>query len=233
MMNKIILFLTIFFILTLSCSKSGCTDLTALNYKNKATSDDGSCSYSIQYKSLNKEYIFITNVDELQNSNDPISNHIDSILSGDINSTVVSTGALHLDLNQNELTDFYFEIIDLNLFNINSIPSSFDSLAVRAISSSVEFLDNSTWNYPDALNQNDLINSTSNWSSGPVVIGTFANAGQFNGMGEKYLGIRIPEGNDYKYGWIRLKCSLHNDTLNIYDYAFNPNINQEILANQK
>ena len=77
-------------------------------------------------------------------------------------------------MNQNELTDFYFEIIDLNLFNINSIPSSFDSLAVRAISSSVQFLDNSTWNYPDALNQNDLINSTSNWSSGPVVIGTFA-----------------------------------------------------------
>jgi hypothetical protein len=52
-------------------------------------------------------------------------------------------------------------------------------------------------------------------------------------MGEKYLGIRILEGNDFKYGWIRLKCSQHNDTLNIYDYAFNPNLNQEILANQK
>ena len=139
-MNKEILFLSIFFILTSSCNKSGCKDIIALNYNNKATSDDGSCSYSIQYKFLNKEYIFITNVDELQNSNDPISNHIDSILSGDINSTVVSTGALHLDFDQNELTDFYFEIIDLNLFNINSIPSSFDSLAVRAISSSVQFL---------------------------------------------------------------------------------------------
>ena len=224
-MNKEILFISIFFILISSCNKTGCTDIIALNYNDKATSDDGSCSYNIQYKSLNKEHIFITNVDELQNSNDPISNHIDSILSGDINSTVVSTGALYLDLDQNELTDFYFEIIDLNLFNINNLPSSFDSLAVRAISSSVEFLDNSTWNYPDALNQNDLINSKSNWSSGPVVIGTFANAGQFNGMGEKYLGIRILEGNDYKYGWIRLKCSLHNDTLNIYDYAFNPNLN--------
>lgn len=232
-MNKEILFISIFFILISSCNKTGCTDIIALNYNDKATSDDGSCSYNIQYKSLNKEHIFITNVDELQNSNDPISNHIDSILSGDINSTVVSTGALYLDLDQNELTDFYFEIIDLNLFNINNLPISFDSLAVRAISSSVEFLDNSTWNYPDALNQNDLINSTSNWSSGPVVIGTFANAGQFNGMGEKYLGIRILEGNDYKYGWIRLKCSQRNDTLNIYDYAFNPNLNQEILANQK
>ena len=86
-------------------------------------------------------------------------------------------------MDQNELTDFYFEIIDLNLFNINNLPSSFDSLAVRAISSSLEFSDNSNWNYPDSLNQNDLINSTSNWSSSPAVIGTFANAGQFNGMG--------------------------------------------------
>ena len=62
-MNKVMLFLSIFLIS--SCNKNGCTDIITLNYNDKATSDDGSCSYNIQYKSLNKEHIFINNVDEL------------------------------------------------------------------------------------------------------------------------------------------------------------------------
>ena len=36
------------------------------------------------------------------------------------------------------------------------------------------------------------------------VLGTFMNAGQFQGNGEKYLGIRFPENNNFKYGWIKI-----------------------------
>ena len=52
-----------------------------------------------------------------------------------------------------------------------------------------------------------------------MLIGTFANAYHFNGRGENF-GFRFPDGNNYKYGWVKLKCSQHNDTLNIYEYAF-------------
>ena len=83
------------------------------------------------------------------------------------------------------------------------------------------------------MNVNDIINSSSHWSSNSVVLGTFANSGQFNGKGQKYLGFRITQGSDYKYGWIRLECSEHNDTLNIYDYAFNTTLNIKIFAGQQ
>jgi len=231
-MKKTIALLLIGTLFLTSCNRTGCKDPMAVNYDNKANLSDGSCNYNIHYKEINKEHIFKSNIDSIQASNDPISNHIDSILSGHINTSIVSTGELHLDIDQNEVTDLYFEIIDLNLFNPNDLPTGFDSLAARAVSPTIEFLDNSTWHYADALDVNYIIDSNSHWSSNSIILGTFVNAGQFNGKGEKYLGFRIIEGNDYKYGWIRLKCSQHNDTLIIYDYAFHTIPNLRIFANQ-
>jgi len=232
-MKKLITYCFVGLILFSACKKNGCTDPIAVNYNTNANKDDGNCKYEIYYKEINKENVFLTDLNAIQTSNDPISNHIDSILSGQINTSVISTGELYLDLDQNEIADLYFEIIDLNLFNINNLPTSFDSLAARAMSTSIEFLDNSTWHYADALNENDVINSSAHWSSNSVVLGTFANSGQFNGKGQKYLGFRIPDGSNYKYGWIKLKCSEHNDTLIIYDYAYNIIPNIQICAGQQ
>ena len=186
----------------------------------------------IVHQVVAEEYVVIRDVATLQTSDDPISNHIDSILSGLINSTIISTGQKGLDLNGDEFADLYFEIIDLNPYNPNGLPSHFDSLAARSGSSSVQFLDNSTWHYADALNKNGLINENQYWSSDNVVLGTFMNSGQFNGHGNKYLGIRIPNGNDYNYGWIKLYCSEHNDTLKILEFAYNENISNSIFAGQ-
>lgn len=234
MKSKSYLLIISFFLYNLtSCVKNGCKDSTAINYNAKANKDDGSCRYNIFYKNIDSQYIFPTNVDSIKSSNDPISNHIDSILSGDINTSIVSTGKLYLDIDQNEVTDLYFEIIDLNLFNPNALPANFDSLAVRANSPTIEFLDNSTFKYADACSENSVIDSNSSWSSNSVVLGTFANAGQFNGRGIKYLGIRIPNGTNYKYGWIKIKCSVDNDSLTVYNYAFHTLSNIKILASQQ
>ena len=187
---------------------------------------------SIHHEIVGEEYVLITDVASLQASDDPISNHIDSILSGQINTTIISTGQNGLDLNRDESSDLYFEIIDLNLFNPNDLPTHFDSLAARAGSSTVQFLDNSTWHYADALNENNIIDETQHWSSDNVVLGTFMDAGQFNGHGNKYLGFRIPNGSDYNYGWIKLNCSIHNDTLKLLEFAYNETINNSIEAGQ-
>jgi hypothetical protein len=56
-----------------------------------------------------------------------------------------------------------------------------------------------------------------------------------------YLGIRFPasgdgsknNNTDYKYGWVKLYCSQHSDTLRIIDFAFNNNPEGEIKAGQK
>ena len=58
------------------------------------------------------------------------------------------------------------------------------------------------------------------------------NAGQFQGNGEKYLGIRFSMNTDYNYGWIKLYCSQHNDTLRIIEYAFNVESGSPITAGQ-
>jgi hypothetical protein len=96
----------------------------------------------------------------------------------------------------------------------------------------VEILDNSTYGYPDAVSEEAVISAQSGaWSSiAKGVLGTFANAGNFQGAGTKYLAFRFLASEGYKYGWVRLSCSQHNDRLQIVDYAYNFNVNQEIIA---
>ncbi|MGC9338093.1 MAG: hypothetical protein ACP5E3_11495, partial [Bacteroidales bacterium] len=164
----------------------------------------------IIYSALNTEYVLIRNLDILRNSDDEISNHVDSILNGLIDTEFISTGQKNFLLDQDNEFDVGFEIIDLNLFNPNGLPESFDSLAARIVPITIEFLDSSTYGYPDALDANTRITERGNWTSRTGVLGTFMNAGQFQGQGEKFLGIRIPAGEDFKYGWIRIYCSQHS-----------------------
>lgn len=214
---KINLSLIIMTMIMMSCEKSE-TDL-----KND----------SFVYHSLNKEYVLIRDVQALQESDDVISNHVDSILSGLINKEFVSTGQKEFDLDADLISDIGFEIIDLNKFNPNGLPQSFDSLAARVVPKSVEILDNSTYGYSDALDVNENITEKGNWSGNSCVLGTFMDAGQFQGKGEKYLGIRFLRENKYKYGWIKIYCSQHNDTLRIIDYAYNDIFGSHIKAGQK
>ncbi len=171
---------------------------------------------------VNKQYVLIRNVAELQASSNPISLHIDSILQGLINTQIISTGLKRFDLNGDGKPDISFEILDLMTFNQGNLPEEFDSLAAKAwLYNGTEILDNSTWGYPDALCEGTDISSDGNWRSDFGVLGTFLNAGQFQGKGDRYLAFRIPEGGDYQYGWIKIYCSQHNDTIRIIDFAYN------------
>lgn len=207
--------LFVFLIVAIGCEKS---------------TDDQS---KIIYHSIDKEFVLIRDIQTLQESNDEISNHVDSILTGLINEEFISTGEKTFDLDADIISDIGFEIIDLNKFNPEGLPESFDSLAARVIPLSVEILDNSTYGYPDALVLDDQISENGHWSKNACVLGTFLNAGQYQGKGEKYLGIRLPRGDDYKYGWIKIDCSQHSDTLRIFDYAYNDMVNRKIRAGQK
>jgi hypothetical protein len=188
---------------------------------------------SIVYRKVEKEYVLIRDAQALKESNDETSRYADSIMTGLIHAEFVSTGIKSFDLTGNSYLDIGFEIIDLHQFNPNKLPDSFDTLAARVIPISVEVLDNSTWGYADALDLDDPIHKDGNWSPQSCVLGTFMNAGRFNGQGEKYLGIRFPEGENFKYGWIKIYCSLHNDTLRIIDYAYNDIANGPIKAGQE
>jgi hypothetical protein len=187
---------------------------------------------SIKHEAINKEYVLIRDVAQLQQSIDEISLHVDSILNGLINVEFVSTGYKRFDLNGDEIPDIAFEIIDLLEFNPNGLPDSFDHLAARAVPLNLYLLDNSAYGYADALEEGELINNEGIWTNETVVLGTFQNAGQFQGQGERYLAYRFYGEQGYQYGWIQLQCSQHSDTLNVIDYAFKTNTEPTILAGQ-
>lgn len=187
----------------------------------------------IVYQAVNKEFVLIRDVHTLTRSSDEVSNHVDSILSGLIQAEFISTGQKAFDLFADGIDDIGFEIIDLNEFNPNRLPVSFDTLAARVIPLTLQILDNSTFGYPDALVDDHLINASGNWTGKHGVLGTFMNAGQFQGQGERFLGIRFPKDSQYQYGWLRVYCSQHNDTLRIVDFAYNRNEDRPIKAGQK
>jgi len=186
----------------------------------------------IQYNIIEKEYVLIRDVAELQQSDDEISLHVDSILNGLINAEFISTGYKKFDLNSDDIPDIAFEIIDLLEFNPDGLPESFDHLAARAIPLNLFILDNSTYGYADALQKGDVINTEGIWTNETVVLGTFQNAGQFQGQGERYLAYRFFGDQGFQYGWIQLQCSQHSDTLNVIDFAYKTNTEPTILAGQ-
>ena len=211
----------------MSCTKTNEVD------KPSSTTDSIKNTSKIKYTAVNKQYVFTRDLKSISIHTDEVSLHLDSIISGKIIAQFVSTGTKIFDLDSDKVSDVSFEIIDLQPFNNHNLPASFDSLAVRVSPYTIEILDNSTHEYADALNQNYTLNSKGNWTTKRCVLGTFLNSGQFNGRGEKYLGIRFVKDKAYFYGWIKLYCSLHNDTLRIIDFAIHQQADTEIKTGQK
>ncbi len=187
----------------------------------------------IVYQSVNKNYILSTDYDAMNSTDSVSAQHVDSILNGLLDAELVSTGFIRFDLDGDQASDIAFEIIDLQPFNNNNLPESYDSLAVSAHPISVGVLDNSTYKYADALDADAIVNSAGNWTNEYVVLGTFMHSGQFNGHGEKYLAVRLNGENDFKYGWIKIYISEHNDTLKVIEYAYNKIEGSQIRAGQK
>ena len=138
-----------------------------------------------------------------------------------INQTIIGPGTLSFDLNNDGDNDFSFEIITLS-------PDVFAARVLTIGASTI--LDNSTFGYPDALDEGDSVSG--NFETGNGVLGTINNAGQFKGAGDKYLGIKIAgSGNEY-LGWIKLNCNVNRDTLNIISCGYNTVASAAIKAGQ-
>lgn len=138
-----------------------------------------------------------------------------------------------LDLNSDGIRDLSFEIIDLTLFN-GEMPEELTHQAarVRLLHEDIQIVDASGWGYADALSDEE-IQKKSPWSDRDnLVLGTFANAGNFAGNGNKYLGFRIKKGDEFNYGWILLNCGALSDNLFIDSYAIQLKGNKKIKAGE-
>ncbi len=143
------------------------------------------------------------------------------IITETINQTIIGSGSITLDLSSDGNNDYTFEIIEL----------SADVFAARVVTvGGSKFLDTSTYGYPESLNNGDPINGYFN--SGNGVLGTFNDAGQFNGAGNKFLGLKINSNSNNYIGWIELNCSINNDTLTLLSYGYNTTADETINAGQ-
>jgi hypothetical protein len=145
----------------------------------------------------------------------------------------------NLDLNGDATPDFKFLTDTLqgssmiaNFADVNIVGANTD-----AILGSLYY---NTYPFPFQLNNGDsILPANPNWNSyaqnsGLGYLGAFfppnINYGNWNGVQDKYIGLRIDVAGQFHYGWARLSVSPHADTITIKEYAYNQTPNQYIVA---
>ncbi len=90
------------------------------------------------------------------------------------------------------------------------------------------------------INYNAVVDSASETWSGSTNARLVSNPtganffpfGAWSDTTDRYLAIRIPEGSDWLYGWVRVSVAQDSISFTIRDYAYNSIPNQPILAGQ-
>jgi len=140
------------------------------------------------------------------------------ILVTTINQIIIEQGEILVDVNDDGVDDYKFEFLDLTQGNN----------AARVVTLGGAYLDNSTFGYPDALQNGMPVQGNFEYFSGGILGTDVGGGGLFSGAGNRYLGIFIEE----RYGWIEIYCSANNDTLKIISSGLNTSINAPIDAGQ-
>ena len=163
-----------------------------------------------------------------------------------------------LDLNDDGTSDYKFSLTDTiypGFFYLAADPSSTFSgivkrIAVYAYNGSIAGSESSSGTLvPYALNEGIEINGALQFQSNDVTeaqylglylgvvdypeIGSiypFTQKGNWVGIDEKFLGLKlIDDGNTY-FGWVRLSVNATGDALTLHDYAFESTPNAPIIA---
>ncbi|MFC2101181.1 T9SS type A sorting domain-containing protein [Bacteroidota bacterium] len=161
-----------------------------------------------------------------------IFSNAQSIIYTDVNpdSTVVA--------NVGEQAKFFLDI-DHNFSNDFVVIHWLVSASWKAVALEC-YIDNevmvSTGDLPKALNLNDVIApNSSTWynPSSPIYLnqtnGT-TTVGNWQGVTDKYLGIRLKSTGEYFYGWIRLNVPAIPNSFTMKDYAYKTAAGVSLLA---
>jgi len=91
--------------------------------------------------------------------------------------------------------------------------------------------------YADTLNIFDTISAFSNWSTEQLSL-TYLNtfdiqlAGMWAEVDNKFLGLKLVEGSNFFYGWVRIEVKGSNIEITVKDFAYNSQPNQPIIAGE-
>ncbi len=147
-----------------------------------------------------------------------------------------------LDLNNDMTYDFILGSRDTSYLYQGTTPVDLKwSLAAPYSSGNAIAIDSSS--YALALNNGNNIDNTLNWSTGTnsarmniwINVASGANSysyGNWNGVTDKYLGLRFQAGGSTYYGWVRLDVggTTSADVFTVKDYAYNSTADAAINA---
>jgi hypothetical protein len=93
----------------------------------------------------------------------------------------------------------------------------------------------SNFDYALALDINSMVDATLNWIAASNTMaynvdGTNPYDENWNGVTDKYLGLKFVVGGNTHYGWARLDVDALADTLVVKDYAYNATPNGGIMT---
>jgi hypothetical protein len=95
----------------------------------------------------------------------------------------------------------------------------------------------SGYDYALALNMNDVIDAGLTWLSATNTMAYNVDSANpynenWNGVTDKYLGLKFAIGGNMHYGWARLDVDAIGDVFTIKDWAYNATADASILAGQ-
>jgi hypothetical protein len=142
--------------------------------------------------------------------------------------------AVLLDLNNDAAPDFILASRDTT---IGANRTRFTLVAPYGTVNAVAGETPSAYDYALALNLNDAINNTLNWIAATNTMAyNVASANPYNenwnGVTDKYLGLKFNVGANVHYGWARLDVQAIGDVWTLKDYAFNATPDAAINAGQ-
>lgn len=153
--------------------------------------------------------------------------------------------AIGLDMDNDAAFDFILGSRDTTLNVYGGIDVRFTLVAPAVAGNAIAFTSTSTYNgntyyQAAALNNGDGINNTLNWASTTQTMAQEVNflsypqynytLGFWNGVTDKYLGLKFTTGANTYYGWARLDVSSVADVFTLKDYAYNSTADAAINA---
>jgi hypothetical protein len=143
-----------------------------------------------------------------------------------------------LDLNNDANFDFALFSLDTTLASGNRIRNTVVApYGTAAASNAIAGEAPSGYDYALALNNGDMIDNTLNWIAATNTMAYNVNSANpynenWNGVTDKYLGLKFVVAGNTHYGWARLDVLAIADTWTLKDYAFNASPNTGLTAGQ-
>ena len=143
-----------------------------------------------------------------------------------------------LDLNNDANFDFALFSVDTTLASGNRIRQTVIApYGTAAASNAIAGEAPGGYDYALALNSGQMIDNTLNWIAATNTMAYNVNTANpynenWNGVTDKYLGLKFVVAGNTHYGWARLDVLAIGDIWTLKDYAFNASPNTGLTAGQ-